>query len=167
MRYSPTIDQLVLVSAGKSFDECGGSMNCRSWAVSFSVEAAPRDCPNPTKYLTNRGWVGSAFLARQESKRWFPWEWNRPDCRSHLTHLNRCLLLWMRPFLTVWEKEQLGQRGIVSDRLARTTANLASLLLGHYRKNLVFFLIARNSHRCHLLFCTSLRCIITSLALLR
>ena len=58
MRCSPTIDQLVLVSAGKLFDECGGSMNCRSWAVSFSVEAAPRDCPNPTQYLTNRGWVG-------------------------------------------------------------------------------------------------------------
>ena len=40
----------------------------------------------------------------------------------------------MRPFLTVWQKEQLGQTGTVRDRLARTTANLASLLLGHYRK---------------------------------
>ncbi len=33
----------------------------------------------------------------------------------------------MRPFLTVWQKEQLGQRGIVRDRLARTTANLGAL----------------------------------------
>ncbi len=73
----------------------------------------------------------------------------------------------MRPFLTVWQKQQLGQRGIVRDRLARTTANLASLLLGDYQKNLVFFLIAIKSHRCYVLFCTSLRCIITYLALLR
>lgn len=34
------------------------------------------------------------------------------NCRPHSWHLNRCLPLWIRPFLTVWEDAQVGQAGM-------------------------------------------------------
>ena len=47
------------------------------------------------------------------------------DYRLLSRPLNLCLLLWMRPFLTVWEEAQMGQVGMGGEQ--RET-----LLLHHY-----------------------------------
>ena len=47
------------------------------------------------------------------------------NCRPHSWHLNRCLPLWMRTFLTVWEEAQMGQAGMEGEQPK-------TLLLHHY-----------------------------------
>ena len=47
------------------------------------------------------------------------------DYRLLSRPLNLCLLLWMRPFLTVWEEAQMGQVGMGGEQPE-------TLLLLHY-----------------------------------
>ena len=47
------------------------------------------------------------------------------NCRPQSRHLNLCLPLWMRPFLTVWEDAQMGQVGMGGEQPE-------TLLLHHY-----------------------------------